>query len=228
MNLFFINEGDLQESGFRLTGQEARHASKVLRMRVGDEIRATDGNGHHFIGSVIRIERDSLYAEIRNQNYEDLPRPEIILGIGFIKKRDRLEFAIEKAVEVGAHRIALINTRYAEKAPFKKDRLEMITKSAMKQSLRFHLPKLEVFSSFEECLDHYRAAEIIMAHQIADKATDPITNTKDQILLLVGPEGGFSDEEVNTAVEANATMVSLGPKRLRAETAAIVLLSSYV
>lgn len=232
MNVFYVAPEKVSESHFELEGQEAQHATKVLRLRRGDEIHATDGQGLRLTALVELLGKDSVTALITQT--EEIPKPEpvLLLAMGIIKKRDRLEFAVEKAVELGASEIILFSSDYSEKSKARVDRLETIVKSAMKQSLRVWLPKVSVFGSMDEVLKSYSECEVLMAHEKLDSkhgnTDNEFKNAEQRQLLLVGPEGGFSDREVELVRNSGGRLISLGEYRLRAETAVVAFLSRII
>lgn len=232
MNIFYAEPEKVSNSHFMLEGQEAHHASKVLRLRTGDEIYATDGRGARFKGNVEGIGKHSVSASIIYKETVPKPVPEKVLAMGIIKKRDRMEFAIEKAVELGASEIVLFDSHHSEKNKIKADRLRIIMISAMKQSMRSWLPELGILKSLDEVLHNYGGHKILMAHEQTgfdtEKADSIAPPADKKLLLLVGPEGGFSDGEVELAKKHNAEMISLGKFRLRTETAAIAFLSRFL
>ncbi|MEX0610100.1 MAG: RsmE family RNA methyltransferase [Balneolaceae bacterium] len=230
MNIFFVESNRVTGDIFELKGQEAQHAAKVLRLRNGDEIHATDGEGKRYTGIVTSINKDSVTASIKEKKEVPESKPHLILAMGIIKKRDRLEFALEKAVELGASEIVLFNSDHTEKTNVRVDRLETIAMSAMKQSLRSWLPKVLLHKSLEDVLKSYPEFEVLMAHEkISEDLNSESSKTlKDNMLLLVGPEGGFSDREVELVKQNGGELVSLGEYRLRAETAAVAFLSRFI
>lgn len=230
MNIFYAPESQIHGDVIELTGQEAKHASKVLRYRKGDPIQIVDGLGGWFECKVVQITGSLVKAEIQKSKRIEAPKPEIVLAMGLIKKRDRLEFAVEKSVELGVSEIALFRSRHTVKENVRMDRLENTILSALKQSLRAWLPKVSVLSSLDEVMDGYNEHHFLMAHEKEDTelGVNPDLKSKDKLLLLVGPEGGFSDKEIEMATERGAEIVSLGEYRLRAETAAIAFLSQFI
>ncbi|GAA5520165.1 16S rRNA (uracil(1498)-N(3))-methyltransferase [Aliifodinibius salicampi] len=231
MNIFYAPPSQIHGDMAELLDQEAQHASKVMRMREGDRLIVVDGKGGRYEGPIRRITKKSVQIELEEHQQFDEPVPKIILGMGIIKKRDRLEFAIEKAVELGAWHVALFRSDHGIKENVRMDRLNAIAISAMKQSLHTYLPAISMHYSVEEVMDEFYDAYCLMAHEKADtdRSVRSISkDTKDKYLLLVGPEGGFSPEEVEKATVKGAKLVSLGPYRLRAETAALATMSQFV
>lgn len=213
-----------------LIGQEAIHASKVLRAREGDALVVVDGKGGRYQGSIRRITKESLQVGVDDKQKIPAPDPLLMLGMGIIKKRDRLEFAVEKAVELGVSRICLFRSERTVKENVRMDRLESTAISAMKQSLRAWLPEISVYDSFEEMLNSFRDTTILIAHEKADQDLKPFSNQfgDGKLFLLIGPEGGFSDREIEKATELGARVISLGSNRLRTETAAVAFLSQFL
>ncbi len=115
MNIFYAPPSQIHGDVAELLDQEAHHASKVMRMREGDRLIVVDGEGSRYEGPIRRITKKSVQIELQEHQQFDKPVPKIILGMGIIKKRDRLEFAVEKAVELGASRIALFRQRRGRK-----------------------------------------------------------------------------------------------------------------
>lgn len=230
MNIFYAPREQVIGNHIELTGQEAKHASKVLRYRKGDQIQIVDGQGGWFDCKIVQITDSSLKAEVQNTKIIEAPLPEIVLAMGLIKKRDRLEFAVEKSVELGVSEIALFRSRHTVKENVRMDRLENTVLSAMKQSLRARLPEVSVLDSLDEVMDRYSEYHILIAHEKEDSQVgiDYSLKSNDKLLLLVGPEGGFSDEEIKFAKKRGAEIISLGKYRLRAETAAIAFLSQFI
>ncbi|SMO75676.1 RsmE family RNA methyltransferase [Gracilimonas mengyeensis] len=232
MNVFYVEPKRVAGPQFELSGQEARHAIKVLRLREGDEIFATDGQGTRYTGTVQSTGKDSVVAHITQKEEKPAPDPELVLAMGIIKKRDRLEFAVEKAVELGASKIVLFNSDHTVKTNVRMDRVENIIQSAMKQSMRYWLPEVQLLDSVDEVLDEFENYTVLMAHEKVDAEHQTFDTEQDilkgqKFLLLVGPEGGFSDREVELAENKGAELVSLGEYRLRAETAAVAFLARF-
>lgn len=235
MNIFYAPPSHIHHDFAELTGREAAHASKVLRIREGDRVVVVDGQGGRYEGPVERIvgQNKSLQIRLEDRQLVAAPHPELILGMGIIKKRDRLEFAVEKAVELGARHIVLFRSEHTIKKNVRTDRLESISLSAMKQSLRSWLPGISVLSSVGEVIERYSDAQCLMAHEKVSSDGEgsevaSVAKDEDRLLLLVGPEGGFSPQEAETAKEKGARLVSLGAYRLRAETAAVAFMSRFL
>jgi len=230
MNIFYAPPEQISVEEIELVEQEAHHASRVLRYSEGEIITVVDGQGGWYIGHITRITRSSVRIAISEKREAAQGLPRLVLGMGIIKQRDRQEFAVEKAVELGASQIVLFQSQHTEKNKVRTNRLELIALSAMKQSMRAWLPDIEVASSLEECLDLFPDHRLLIAHEKLDGEVG-IKNEyagETGLVLLVGPEGGFSEEEVELAASRGAERVSLGSYRLRAETAAVTMLSQFL
>ncbi|MEQ8523235.1 RsmE family RNA methyltransferase [Gracilimonas sp.] len=226
-NIFFTHPEHIIGNHLELVDQEAAHASKVLRFNVGDELYASDGKGSLYKTKVSSISKKSVFADILETDQEPEPKTKKVMVFGAIKKRDRLEFAVEKAVELGAWEICVFNADHSERSKINEDRLQSIVISAFKQSKRRWLPEVKYLSSLDDVFKQYQGYHSVMAHVEAEvQRPEPLKHEKN--LLLVGPEGGFSDREIELAKDKGAHMISLGKNRLRAETAALTMLSQYL
>lgn len=226
-NIFYALPENIKGGKLELTEQEARHAAKVLRFEVGDELFASDGKGNIYTTRITSITKSSVIADI--QSKETTPEPEIkkVLGVGAIKKRDRLEFAIEKAVELDAWEICIFDADHSERSRLNEERLDAIVLSAFKQSKRRWLPEIVIKDSLDAVLEHYRDHHLIFAH-VEETPVLPHPLEKNKNLLLVGPEGGFSEREIELARKKQAAFISLGKNRLRAETAVGAMLAQFL
>ncbi|NET33419.1 MAG: 16S rRNA (uracil(1498)-N(3))-methyltransferase [Cyanothece sp. SIO1E1] len=227
-NHFFIDEPNLYTLEYvELSGQEAKHASKVLRKSVGDLLILVNGEGCKATAEIQSIQKSSLSLRIQSRELREQPEGKKVLGLGIIKVRDRFEFAIEKAVELGATTICLFESDHSERTRIKEDRLEAIIQSAFKQSGRWWKPELIIKNDLKSVLFEFADHEVLMAHE-KKQVEPPISSQKKEKLLLVGPEGGFSEKEVELVARAGGELISLGVNRLRAETAVAALLSQFL
>lgn len=229
MNLFYTEPDRIHRSLISLEGSEADHAIKVLRYRTGDEIHVTDGLGTHYTAKVSSTGRGKLSAEIIHEEKADEAGPAVTILIGLIKKRDRLEFAVEKCVELGACRILLFRGDHSEKQNVRMDRIESAILSAMKQSLRFTLPGSGLYNNLQDALEAAGKGLLIMADETVDGNPHVSTDSGDtsDVNLVVGPEGGFSQQERTMLLRAGARPYSLGANRLRTETAAAIMVDRF-
>lgn len=212
-------DGDL----VTLPDDEARHATRVLRMRPGDSVVVVDGAGGWHEGTLVEAGRTVRVRVERTQRDVNERAVGLWLGVSPLGKRDRLEFAVEKAAELGATDLVLLQSERTPPGSVKADRLEARLVAAMKQSLRCRLPALH----------RHALADLVPAHAdvtwllLDQAASEPLpavlarANPSRAVGLLVGPEGGFSPSEVDALRGQGALPALLGPRRLRAETAAV-------
>lgn len=226
-NLFYSEPATIINGFLTLKDQEARHAVKVMRFKVGDTLYASDGLGNIYESEVTELSKNSITAKISETVHEDQPMFKKTVAFGAIKKRDRLEFAVEKAVELGAWEICIFHADHSERSKINQQRIQTIALSAFKQSKRSWLPKVVFIDSLDEVMDHYEDHQPVMAYMQAE-AEQPSALIRSNSLFLIGPEGGFSEREVGIAKERNAKLITLGKYRLRAETAVLTILAQYL
>lgn len=227
--LFYVHPKDIHHDSnyLQLTGQEARHAAKVLRKKAGDSILCADGEGTHYACKIKQIQKESISLMVQTTEQQTFPAKQKILALGAIKKRDRFEFALEKAVELGVTELCVFQADHSERARINEERLNLLLLSAFKQSGRFWLPKISIVDSAEEVTAAFTAAKHIVAHETV-LPEQHIPELQAQNILWVGPEGGLSTREINYLSTLSAEIISLGSLRLRAETAVTALLSQYL
>ena len=211
-----------------LPDDEARHAVRVLRHRPGDEIVVVDGvGGRHLVRLTETDKRGAAGEIVATEREVGEPPYHLTVALGTLKNASRFETFAEKAVELGVAEIVPLLTARTERMSLKPKRMENILVAAMKQSGRSRLPVFAEPTSIAEILTDRAGGLRILCHEAADpdailpRVLDRL-GVDEAITVLVGPEGGFSDDEVRQAQAAGWTVASLGPRRLRAETAAIV------
>jgi 16S rRNA (uracil1498-N3)-methyltransferase len=218
VNLFYqplIDEGILY-----LDEDESRHCIKVLRKQSGDPIDLTDGKGYFYRAQIVRADPRQCAFTITEKSKQDRKPFGIQIAIAPTKNTDRMEWFVEKAVEVGVDKISLIECRNSERTYLKTGRLVKVAVAAMKQSLKAILPAIEDAIPVEQFIKSATADKFI-AHV---DAANPVL-LKDaaqpgrQYVVLIGPEGDFTNDELATATSQGFTKVSLGSSRLRTETA---------
>ena len=227
MNLFYCDPSGIANTMITISGQEANHMTRVLRNSVGDKVFVTDGRGILFHCEIRSIQKNEVYLDVINSENRRSTGSGIILCMGYIKKRDRLEFAVEKTIELGADHIIIFHGDHSQKGNIRRKRLESRALSAMKQSLRCILPKISIENSLREAVqNHISGHSIIVADETVQESNQRDQNEK-SLILIVGPEGGFSENERDFLMSEEAVFVSLGNNRLRTETAAIVMTDRY-
>ncbi|MCU0340894.1 MAG: 16S rRNA (uracil(1498)-N(3))-methyltransferase [Spirosomaceae bacterium] len=225
MNLFY--QKDFAHT-HALTDDEAFHAAKVLRVREGDRLHVTDGQGNRFEGIVHQITpKRCALIHVTAQRAAPLSC-QIEIALAPTKNIDRLEWFIEKATEMGISTVTLFYAEHSERRQVKLDRLEKIAISAMKQSLQAYLPVVQEVGDFKKWLlsqTTETALQRFIAH-LPDGMPPPhlfqAATKQGRYRVLIGPEGDFSKDELQLAQELGYQNVVLGHTRLRTETAALV------
>ena len=232
MRLFYNKDLTEDDSRLIIEREESRHIVRVLRKKVGDTIYVTNGKGVLFTTKIDVINKNNTELKITNSKKESKTKFHINIAVAPTKNNDRIEWFIEKSTEIGINTISTILCEKSERKKIKMDRLEKITISAIKQSLQLHKPIIEELVSFEDFTRNCKADNKFIAHcKESEKLF--LNNCKIKaktITVLIGPEGGFSDNEIDLAEKHGFISVSLGNNRLRTETAAIAatqILSAY-
>ncbi|MEA4852481.1 MAG: 16S rRNA (uracil(1498)-N(3))-methyltransferase [Paludibacter sp.] len=208
-----------------LPEEESLHAVKVLRLKVGDELVVVDGVGGYHIAKITLPHPKRCAFELIESQFEFGKRDyKLHIAIAPTKNMDRLEWFVEKATEIGIDEITPIICRFSERKMVKAERLEKIIVSAAKQSVKAYFPKLNPQCTFDELIKNHQATQKFIAHCYNSEKRQlktEIVPAKD-ILVLIGPEGDFSKDEVEKAIKSGYLPVSLGESRLRTETAGVV------
>ncbi len=228
MQLFYISSDRQTGDILTLSEEESWHCAKVLRLKPGDPIFVTDGLGSLYRSRLIEIESKSCKLIIEQIDRRDEITPKLHLAIAPTKSTDRFEWFLEKSTEIGIGSITPILCDRAERSVIKKNRLEKILVSAMKQSLRLWLPVLNDVCKFDDLLIRDDLGQRFIAHCGKDQ-TEPLYRSyipKTAVTILIGPEGDFSDQEIARALQTGFMPISLGPSRLRTETAGIVAVNT--
>ena len=209
----------------QLPEAESQHCARVLRMKENDNLLITDGKGFFYRAVLLQANPKSCIVSIEEQ----IPQPKywsFDLHIAFAptKKLDRMEFFVEKATEIGIDTFSPLRCRYSERKEINATRLEKIMVSAMKQSQKCRLPQFDEMIKFDEFIKKPFKGQKIIAHcyNSTKSALTEICKKNTDTLILIGPEGDFSEKEVVKAIENGFTPISLGESRLRTETAALV------
>ena len=206
-----------------IDSDEQQHITKVLRMREGEEIFVTDGNGNLAKGNLVfEGKKVSLDVTEIKQNLPDFS-PKLHIAIAPTKNIDRIEFFVEKAVEMGISEISFILTEKTERKNISIDKLRKQAIGASKQSHRFHFPKVNDLIKFSDYMKNLNPENTFVAHcneNLKRINLNDIPNLENYT-FLIGPEGDFSDKEIQLLAEKGIKAVSLGNQRLRTETAGI-------
>lgn len=217
--------GNIQENYAELEADESLHFTKVLRGKIGKEIYVTDGNGKLAKGKVSQINSKKVEIEVSEikENFEQRSY-RLHIAIAPTKNIERTEFFLEKATEIGIDEITFLKSFNSERKNIKIERCEKIVQSAVKQSLKAYLPKVNDLMKFSDFVKKQHSEIKLIAHcndEFKREEFQKIIQPKNNYLILIGPEGDFSKEEILLAEQNGFTGISLGNQRLRTETAAL-------
>ncbi len=209
-----------------LPESDSQHCVRVLRMKEGDTLEVIDGKGHRYTCRLIEAHAKRAHVEIIEK--QDVPlswQNNITIAVAPTKHLDRMEWMVEKLTEIGVNRIIPLLCRYSERKELKIERLEKIAISAMKQSLKTVLPIIDVMTPIKDVITKQMYDQRFIAYcdtSIPRKLLSAEYRANKDTLILIGPEGDFSTEEINLALNSGYKPISLGDNRLRTETAAVV------
>ena len=211
----------------QLPEEEAGHCIRVLRMKEGDRIRLTDGKGSFYDAVISAVSGKRCMVHIESREVQQpLWDGHLHIAVAPTKLMDRNEWFVEKAVEIGVDEITFLKTDHSERDVVKMERIEKIAVSAMKQSQKATLPVLNGMTTLRDLIERGFDGDKFIAHcEPGSKVLlqDAVIPGHDS-LVLIGPEGDFSPAEIEMALKAGFRPISLGPSRLRTETAALVAL----
>ena len=240
MHRFFAEPSAIGEKEIRLTGPDVNHIRKVLRMREGEEILVSDGQGKDFHCRIEAIQEEEVTAHILwvlDGNAELASPVTLFQGL---PKGDKMEFIIQKCVELGVSRIVPVNTKRtivkldAKKEQARIKRWNGISESAAKQSGRGRIPEVSGVKSFAEALEEAKKLNMcLIPYELAKdmaQTREVLSSIKPgmSVGIFIGPEGGFEEEEVEQAAAAGARPITLGRRILRTETAGMAVMSMLV
>lgn len=205
--------------------EEAGHVLRVLRLSIGDELHLTDGKGSFYTVRISDIQGKRCYVEVLREERQPAFSPvRLHIAVAPTKNMDRIEWFMEKSTEIGIDRVTCLLCRHSERKEIKTERLHKIAVSAMKQSQKAQLPEIVGMTAFKAFVAQPWEGAKFIAHceeedkRLLKQAYRPGENA----LVLIGPEGDFSPEEIALALQHGFVPVSLGESRLRTETAALV------
>ncbi|MDD2307540.1 MAG: 16S rRNA (uracil(1498)-N(3))-methyltransferase [Prolixibacteraceae bacterium] len=228
MHIFYTPE--LSGNTYTLDETESKHCIRVLRLEKGDEITLVDGRGGWFTAEIAdpnpkRCAVNVIKSELNfgQRNFQ------VQVAIAPTKNIERIEWFLEKATEIGIDRVTPLLCRYSERKEIKSERLEKVMVSAMKQSLKAYLPQLDELTKFNDFISQPFTGQKFIAH-CEEQHRELLKNAiklDGNYLILIGPEGDFSSEEIRMAIDAGFVPVSLGDSRLRTETAGVVACHTF-
>ncbi len=237
MHHFFTDPQNVYEKEIIITGNDVNHMKNVLRIKPGELVKISDGNGIEYECSVNRYESENAILNILNSFKSNSELSSEIYLFQGLPKGDKMELIIQKAAELGVYKVVPVATKRAvvkldpKKAAKKVERWNAISLSAAKQSGRSMIPEVEQVMSFSEALQYAKQMDLILfPYELAEgmSITKEIISTiksNQKIGVFIGPEGGFEEEEVRKAEEIGAHPITLGKRILRTETAGLAVLS---
>ncbi len=237
MEYYYINKEKISEDNKLITvdGFQYRHLAIVLRKKVGDIIEITDGNLNVYETKIVKITKTEIICEIINRKYNLFePDISITLYISLLKNSERFEFAVEKCVELGVKSIVpVITERTVTKSGISKskiDRIKRIIETAVGQSQRCFLPEFENSISFKELISRTEVKQNkIVLYEFSENSNGVFQyKFTNDLFIFIGPEGGFTDSEIEILKQNKWLDYSLGKRKLRAETAAIVAVYEFL
>jgi len=228
MNLFYTQR--INDTWAFLEEEESKHLMQVLRKKVGDVVHLIDGKGGRYKGELFECTKRQCTVKISEKAQDPPPAFHLHLGIAPTKNMNRIEWLLEKSVEMGISEISLLQCFHSERRKVRMDRLERIVLSATKQSLKSYLPKINPLLDLKTFVDKpFGDNQKFIAYiddSIKGHLKDNYIPGKD-VIILIGPEGGFSPDEALLASKKGYEQVSLGPSRLRTETAGLVAVNIF-
>ena len=213
-----------------IDGDEWHHCYNVVRLRENDMLVVCDGKGSCFEGRIIKASAKSGQIQLTKDISEEYKQPRnyhLHIAVAPTKNIDRIEFAIEKMVEIGIDELTFLDCDHNERTRIRMDRMEKIVIAASKQSRKLNFPILHELTSppkfIESIKDNSKPGKILCCHlDETSKGLSENYSAGENVVMLIGPEGGFSEAEIEMMKLNNVNTTHLGPHRLRVETAAIV------
>ena len=237
MHHFFVTPEQVKEKNIYINGSDVNHIRNVLRMKVGEELEISDGQNKKYLCEIASVTSDEVCLEIKEEQLADTELPSKIYLFQGLPKSDKMEFIIQKAVELGVFEIVPVVTKRAvvkldeKKASKKIERWSSIAESGAKQSGRNVIPKVTHVMSYREAIEYAQNLDVVLIpYELAEGMQETkhiIESIKpgESIGVFIGPEGGFETSEVEYAVENGVHPVTLGKRILRTETAGLTTLS---
>lgn len=214
-----------------LPESDSQHCIKVLRMNIGDKIQVVDGKGHRYTCIIVDAHPKHAMVEIEESKDFPLSWPQkITVAVAPTKHLDRMEWLVEKLVEVGVNRIVPLRCRCSERKELKEERLRKIAISAMKQSLKATLTEIDPMTPIKEFISTFHADQKFIAYcsqSIPRQELSHIYTPHRDVGIMIGPEGDFDETEIQAALSASYRPVTLGDNRLRTETAALYAATAF-
>ena len=237
MHHFFVTPEQVKEDGIFIEGADVNHIRNVLRMKIGEKLKISDGNNKKYVCEIAEFTPAEIVLSICEEEQADTELPSKIYLFQGLPKSDKMELIVQKAVELGAFEIVPVVTKRAvvkldaKKAKKKEERWNAIAEGAAKQSGRSMIPRVSAVMNYAEALEYAGALDVVLIpYELAEgmKETKALIETikpGQSVGFFIGPEGGFETAEVERAVESGAKPITLGKRILRTETAGLACLS---
>lgn len=222
MNIFYTP--DISGNNYVLDEEESKHCIRVLRKEKGEILTLTDGKGWWYEAEIVDPNPKKCSVEVRKSRQETSDRPKLHIAMAPTKNNDRFEWFLEKATEIGIAEITPLLCEHSERKQVNLERSKKVIVSAMKQSLKATLPHLNNLTNFETFVRNCAQTDRFIAHCYDGNKTHLYNNLKrgNDVVVLIGPEGDFSELELKLAFDCGFGGISLGDSRLRTETAGLV------
>lgn len=223
MHLFYTP--DITGEEYTLSAEESKHCVRVLRLAAGEPVVLVDGKGNWYEGMIDQAEAKGCRVKVmvKKENYGQRPF-RLHLALAPTKNTDRIEWMLEKCTEMGIDEITLLHTAHSERKVVKQERLGKLIVAAMKQSLKAYLPRLNPLTDFDTFIRNCPESRKLIAHcrEGEKQRIEEVYVPGENVVILIGPEGDFSEQEVKLAEKCGFQAITLGNSRLRTETAGMV------
>lgn len=236
MHQFFVENNQIGETEIEITGEDVNHIKNVLRMKAGTQIRISSRQGADYFCQVESLEKERVLARILYQDHESWELPVKIYLFQGLPKGDKMDFILQKAVELGVYEVIPVAMRNCvvklaeKKAAARQKRWQAIAESAAKQAKRSLVPRVQLPMSFSEAADYARSLDVRLLPYENERGMEHTRQVigslkkEGSLGVFIGPEGGFDRQEIE-AVRGDVELLSLGNRILRTETAGMTLLS---
>ena len=236
MHNFFVNENQKQNNRFFINGTDFNHIKNVLRMNIGDTFLVSE-NGASNLCEIESFESDTVIVKIIEENFNDTGLPIKIYLFQGLPKGDKMELIIQKCVELGVHEIVPVQMSRSvvkieeKKKKNKRERWQAISESAAKQSKCNKIPEISEILTYKQALEKAKDLDLLLVPYESKNGMEDTKKVLNEIKsgmsvgILIGPEGGFDEKEIQEALEIDGKVISLGKRILRTETAAITSVS---
>lgn len=222
MEYFFTPPSHISKTGLTIEGAEFAHLTHVMRKKAGEAIRVVDGIGNAYDVVIESLNKHVAQCSIhaRHQRLHE-PSVDVTVAVAILKNHAKFDFLVEKCTELGVNTIVPLLSERTIPRHAKTERWQKLALAAMKQSERCVLPAVQPLMPFPDFIKGANAEQKIIAHEKAE-ASSTFDTSVSRITICIGPEGGFSEGEIASATGSGFVAVSLGERRLRTETAAVV------